>query len=382
MRIAYYCQHVLGVGHFFRSLEICRTCAVDHEVTMIVGGPGLSLAEPRISFLQLPGLRMDAGFNALTPCAPGADLEETKQRRRQLLLLFIEEYQPDCLIIELYPFGRKAFRFELDPLLTMVKTHNSGCRVYCSLRDILVEKTEGLEKFEQRAVQNLNSCFDGLLVHSDRNVVTLDQTFGNLHQVQVPIFYTGYVTPGPAADSRKKIRGSLLLAPDQKLIVGSIGSGSVGGELLQAVMEAFSFLAQQADCFLQLFTGPYLEPSLFKTLCQAQNRTVRVDRFTDQFIDWLAAADLSVSMAGYNTCMNTLAAGVPALLYPFGQNREQRLRVEKLTGASAISLLEKKDLSPKHLACLMAAGLETERVITAVDLDGARNTKRFIENQG
>ncbi len=123
MKIAYYCQHVLGVGHFFRSLEICRTCAVDHEVTMIVGGPDLSYTDPELSFLQLPGLGMDAGFNTLTPCEPGADLEETKQQRRQKLLKFIERYEPDCLIIELYPFGRKAFRFELEPLLKMVRKH-------------------------------------------------------------------------------------------------------------------------------------------------------------------------------------------------------------------------------------------------------------------
>ncbi len=245
-----------------------------------------------------------------------------------------------------------------------------------------MEKTEGLEKFEQRAVHSLNTFFDGLLVHGDRNFVTLDQTFGRLEQVLVPIYYTGYVTPRPAAGSREMIRNSLFLPTDQRLVVVSIGSGSVGGELLQAVMEAFSFLTERTDCFLQLFTGPYLETSLFDTLCQAQTKNIKVQRFTDQFIDWLGAADLSVSMAGYNTCMNTLAAGVPALLYPFGQNREQRLRVEKLTRASAIRLLEKEDLSPPQLARLMAAALETDRFITPVDLDGAGKTKRFLENRG
>ena len=64
-----------------------------------------------------------------------------------------------------------------------------------------------------------------------------------------------------------------------------------------------------------------------------------MDRFTNEFLSFLAAADLSISMAGYNTCMNVLAAGVTALVWPFGQNREQRLRGEKLAALEAVTLV-------------------------------------------
>ena len=44
-------------------------------------------------------------------------------------------------MLELYPFGRKAFRFELDPVLEGIRDRSLGpCRVVCSLRDVLVEK--------------------------------------------------------------------------------------------------------------------------------------------------------------------------------------------------------------------------------------------------
>ena len=46
MKIVFYCQHVLGVGHFFRSLEICRALA-GHEVILVTGGPRFEV--------QLPG---------------------------------------------------------------------------------------------------------------------------------------------------------------------------------------------------------------------------------------------------------------------------------------------------------------------------------------
>ena len=222
MKIAYYCQHVLGIGHFHRSLEICRICAADHEVTMILGGPPVEFAEPAIRLLQLPGLRMDERFSGLIPCNPAHDLEAIKLRRRQLLLNYISEESPDCLIIELFPFGRKAFRFELEPLLEAVRARGST-KIYCSLRDILVEKSEGLEKFEKRVVSTLNRYFDGVFVHGDEDFVRLEQTFSMLDQVQVPLYYTGYVTPHPSADARQRVRDSIGLGEEQRDLVGYKG---------------------------------------------------------------------------------------------------------------------------------------------------------------
>ena len=115
MKILYYCQHVLGIGHFHRSLEICRACSDAHQVTMIVGGPDIAAADQPFDFLKLPGLQMDDQFSRLQSCDPGLDLEEVKRRRVETLLSFYRTAAPDCLILELYPFGRKAFRFELIP---------------------------------------------------------------------------------------------------------------------------------------------------------------------------------------------------------------------------------------------------------------------------
>ena len=38
MKIAVYCQHVLGMGHLFRTLEILNALA-GHERLLILGGP-------------------------------------------------------------------------------------------------------------------------------------------------------------------------------------------------------------------------------------------------------------------------------------------------------------------------------------------------------
>ena len=69
---------------------------------------------------------------------------------------------------------------------------------------------------------------------------------------------------------------------------------------------------------------------------------MKVSRFTSDFLSYLAAADLSVSMAGYNTCMNVLASRVPSLVWPFAQNREQRLRAEVLQDRGLVGIIEDK----------------------------------------
>jgi predicted glycosyltransferase len=69
-------------------------------------------------------------------------------------------------------------------------------------------------------------------------------------------------------------------------------------------------------------------------------RKILVSRFTPDFLSYLEAADLSVSMAGYNTCMNILAAKTPAIVWPFSQNREQRLRAERLAQKAPFTVLK------------------------------------------
>jgi len=379
VKTAYYCQHVLGVGHFHRSLEICRACAADSDVTMVVGGPPIDMSSEPFSFYQLPGLKMDEQFSTLMPCDPHASLTDIQEIRSRELVSFFQRFAPDALVVELFPFGRKAFRFELLPLLEAAR--QSRCRVICSLRDILVEKKQEQLKHERNAVKTLNRYFDMLLVHSDPRLATLDETFSLFEQITVPIHYTGFVTPLPARDSRHALRESLSIRPQEKLIVASIGSGSVGSELLQAVHETAHTMVEESPYHFNFFAGPYCDEAVFESLSATTHERIHIHRFTDTFVDWLAAADLSISMAGYNTSMNVLAAGVPALMMPFDQNREQRMRLTKLTDGHPMAILEKEDLQPQPLAKAIRRQLAEPRYRTSLMLDGAARTARFLQSQ-
>ena len=170
------------------------------------------------------------------------------------------------------------------------------------------------------------------------------------------------------------------MGASEVLIVASAGGGNVGAPLLEAVIRAFSRL-ERGNCQLQVFTGPFLRPRDFDGLKKMAPARVQVDKFTTDFISYLAAADLSVSMGGYNTTMNILATRVPALLWPFSQNREQRLRARRLADRGVLTVLQDADLQPVCLAAMMDQKLShSARPAVTIDLDGAAKTARAIEN--
>ena len=379
MKIIYYCQHVLGLGHFFRTLEICRALE-GYEVVLVSGGPRLDAPLPsHLRLLRLPELRMNREFQGLTAESGAPSLEAVKDRRRRLLMnLFVEE-PPDLFMLELYPFGRKAFRFEIDPVLEGIRGGAlAPVPVVCSLRDILVERHDR-EKVEARVIGTLNRYFDALLIHADPTVFTIDETFSRRRDIAVPLIYTGFVTPRPSPGTRLRMRRHLGLGDNDRLVVASAGGGKVGAPLLEAVVAARQLMATDIPVHLHVFSGPYMDDDVFQGLQTLADPWTRVERFTSDFPSYLAAADLSVSMGGYNTCMNILAARVPALVWPFGLNREQRMRAERLAGLTSLVVLEDGDLQPRRLAAAMAAGIETgAKPSREIDLDGARFTAGWV----
>ncbi len=146
-------------------------------------------------------------------------------------------------------------------------------------------------------------------------------------------------------------------------------------------MRAFGRLEVKSHCHLKVFTGPFLGQSEFDRLRKDVGNNVQVTRFTSDFLSYLAAADLSVSMGGYNTTMNILATGVPALVWPFPQNREQRLRAERLANQGILNVIEDEDLHPDRLAVIMDQRLsKPTRPNVNINLNGAVNTAKWIEN--
>ncbi len=351
---------------------------------MVTGGPEFDAVLPdHVRLFRLPGLMTDRNYDGLFSTDNNKTLQQVKNERQELLYGLIEKEAPDILIIELYPFGRKAFRFELDPILKGIRNgHLNPCKVVCSLRDILVEKTDPVA-YETRVVDILNRYFHALLIHADSNLVKLDHTFSRIADLKIPVVYTGFVSQKSPSDAREKIRHRLGLGDNEALIIASAGGGKAGIVLLQPLLESMSLLNLNRKCHLHVFTGPFMPDEEFELLKKYANARIRIQRFSPNFLSYLAAADLSVSMGGYNTSMNILATGVPALIWPYPGDREQGLRAESLAGIGAAAVLEGKDLQPDRMVKIMERSLyHSGKGNYQVDLQGAANTADWIQRQG
>jgi predicted glycosyltransferase len=380
VKVIIYCQHVLGLGHFYRTLEIAM--AMDNfDVILVTGGGSVEAKFPEhVRHVTLPGLMMDDNFTELYSVDPKKEVEDVKQERKRQLLDLVKEEDPDYFLVELYPFGRRAFRFELTPVLDYITTlKNNHCRVLCSLRDILVGKKDR-SKYETRVTEALNKWFDAVLVHSDPELIKLDTTFHSLDKINIPLVYTGFVTPVPDVKKVAKIKKDLQLNRKKRLIVASVGGGNVGASLLRALVDTYEFLSSREELLLYIFTGPYMNKEDILYLNSFSGSGIKVEKFTHDFVSLLGAADLSISMAGYNTCMNIVAADVPALVWPFDQNLEQRDRAEKIGQFMPMTILEDKDLCASRFSKLIEKTLCTQNMKShkGLNINGAFNTTQWI----
>jgi predicted glycosyltransferase len=371
-RVFFYVQHLLGIGHLRRAAAITR--ALERQglaVAFVAGGepvPGLDLGGAEM--ISLPPARAgDSGFNSIVD-ADGRPIDDAwRERRRSALLAAFERTAPAAVLIELYPFGRRPFRFELRPLLDAAAAQRPRPAILCSVRDILVSKSDPQRTAE--IVEIVRRSFDLVLVHGDPRLIEFGATFAGAGEIADRLRYTGYVvgdTP-EIADSHMG-EGEILV---------SAGGGVVGAPLLRAAIGARA-LTRVADRPWRLIAGPNLPEPEFRALAAAAGPNALVERFRTDFQTLLRNCRLSVSQAGYNTVMELLAAGTRAVVVPFaeGGETEQPVRARLLAERGLLTVVDPDKLTPETLAAGIDAACRSARPIVSFDLSGADGTARAI----
>jgi predicted glycosyltransferase len=224
-KVMFYCQHILGMGHLIRSVEIVRGLIPDFQICFINGGQVIEEFEfpPEIQVINIPAIKTDSEFTELAPVDDSLTMSELETIRTKILLDTCDRFQPDILIIELFPFGRRRFSFELIPLMEKAKA--MGTKIVSSVRDIVVTK-QNQQRHEEKVCRLINKYFDMLLIHGDPNFVKLNLSFSRVNDLTCPVHYTGYVVqPLPQTQ----------LIANKPIILVSVGGGRFGHDLLECV---------------------------------------------------------------------------------------------------------------------------------------------------
>ncbi len=369
--VFFWVQHLLGIGHLARATTLVRAMRRHGlEVTLASGGlpvPGLDLAGGEL--LQLEPVQCAAGDFSRLLDGDGEPVGEAfKARRARALALAFAARRPRLLLLEMFPFGRRQMRFELDPLLAAARERVPPPPIVASVRDILVQGRKPGREAEMLARA---SSFDAVLVHGDSALVPFSATFPLSARLGDRLIETGYVVePQPADDGGEDGRGEIVV---------SAGGGRVGERLLQVAIEARA-LAPGGPAW-RVLVGWHVPEAAFEALGRQARPGLVIERARRDFRVLLGRAALSVSQGGYNTVAEVLASGCRAVVVPYadGAETEQALRAGLLAERGLLHVLEAARLDAAGLARAIGVALATPASVAPLPrLDGADVTARLL----
>lgn len=364
MRVVLWSQHLLGSGHLQRASRIAEALAAAGAAVVLVNG-GRAPAASGLGYrrLDLPVLAArSAAFDGLIDAHGDAPTEALWEARSRALKTVLKG-PVDAFVVEHFPFGRRAFARELMPLLE--RLHGRTPRPVClvSVRDVLVEHAKPGRA--EATVALIHRWFDRVLVHGDRRLVPFERTFARAADLADRLTYTGYVLP-PLPRPRDPGEGVLV----------SAGGGAVGRHLVAAALDAATRVAGPWT----VVAGRELDEAAFRDFVERCPRGVELLRHVDDLPERLAAAAVSVSQAGYNTVLETLALQRPMVLVPFaaGAETEQTTRAAAVAALGAARVLDETAIDGPTLAAAVTAARATPVPMLDLQLDGAATAARLI----
>jgi predicted glycosyltransferase len=130
------------------------------------------------------------------------------------------------------------------------------------------------------------------------------------------------------------------------------GGGADAYPMMSTLIDALPRVLANQKCVLVVITGPFMPAELIAELTRraAQLPIYMVESVTDS-LSHIAAADLVISMAGYNTSVEILRMRKSAILIPrAGPSAEQRTRARLFADKHWVDMIDPDDLTPKKLA--------------------------------
>ncbi len=380
--LLFYCQHSLGMGHLIRSLALAETLSVRFRVVFLNGGkvPEAVPFPKDIERIDLPPLGMDSQ-SKLISLESNLDLNQVKRQRLHQIQTMFAKAKPEVVFIEMFPFGRKKFAYELLPLLKLAQASRPKPAIICSLRDILVNQRRDQQHYDDRAGWLVERYFDAVLVHTDPNLFRLEHSFRPRRPLRKPVFYTGFVLPNKSTEISVGVTNSGL---PKKGIVISAGGGIVGGRLLRCAIHAYPLIQRHRPIPMTLIAGPFLPEEERRKLLEQSNHlpNLRVLRSVSNLTSILYRVDASISQCGYNTAMDVLRTGIKALFVPYSQHgeNEQLRRSQALARLGISQHLPESRLSARRLAEATLQLLDFHPKPHHLNLDGAYGTCAIVSD--
>jgi predicted glycosyltransferase len=229
---------------------------------------------------------------------------------------------------------------------------------------------------DEGAYEALGQYYDAVLIYGNR---ALFDTAATYHIPAPPggIHYCGYVVNEGPVQPPETVREGLLRplgdptrapaarvpgARGERLVFVSAGGGGDGHLLMQTYLRALRHLGSRVAIATRMAIGVNAPPAVRRELQhEAEGLPVQIISHVNDSVSVMAAADLVVCMAGYNTLAEVLQVGRKALVIPrAGPSAEQQMRCRLFEQRNLIDVLYPGQLSPQTLAQRLLLDLERD----------------------
>ena len=375
-RFLFYCHDTFGLGHFRRTLSLAQhfTATLPRTEALIVTGSPLAYAfelPPHVDYIKLPAVtkRSDGTYSAHSLALEFTALRDL---RAALLRETAQAYHPDVFLVDHAPLGLER---EALPTLTFLRTTHPTCLCVLGLRDILDASHLVRHSWTQEGIYGaLEQFYHLILVYGSQRFFDTVTEYALSPTVAQRVHFCSYLDRLTTAFSQSvathtdprvtDLRRELAPYAD-RLVVLTAGGGGDGFSLMQAYLLGLGQLEKPAFTSV-LVTGPLMEANELCTLRELAATlpagTVRIEPFLPNPLPLFAAADLVVSMAGYNTVCELLALGQRILLVPRATPRQEQLvRATLLAEHELVHMLHPEHLIPERLIDLVLHSLVQPR---------------------
>ena len=350
-RLLIYSQDGRGLGHLRRTSSIAgavlaaRSDACVLTVSDSPLGTFFGMTE-RHDYLKLPSL-VKYGPGQWDALSLPISRREILDLRRDLLRTAVTNFHPDVFLVDHMPHGAQG---ELLP--TLESLAGTPTKVVLGLRDILDAPAVTRRIWnDEGAYQAVEDHYDRVLVYGNKDVFDVAQEYRWSSHAAGLLEYCGYLSAPLREDGDKRLR-SRTLAGDGRLVVAMAGGGADAYPLMTSLLEGLSEIRSVQPCALIIVTGPFMPLEQRRHIeLRARGLPVQVRTSVKNVASYLAAADVVVGMAGYNTIVEVLRMGTPAVIVPrAGPSAEQRMRSQLFADRGWVHVVDPSELSPTTLA--------------------------------
>jgi predicted glycosyltransferase len=351
--IVMYSHDTYGLGHIRRTMAIAsRLRSRQTNVLILTGSPiaGRFSFPEQIDFVRIPGMIKKTNEEYL-PLSIKIDPKQAMDIRRNIITATVKTFQPDLFIVDKEPLGLKK---EILPTLRWLERCHPGTKTVLGLRDIMDDAITIKKSWKKKNIYKfLDKYYSEIWAYGIRDFYDPIEEYNIPESISRKVYFTGYI-PRMVIKKKEAVREKLRykIGEEEKLVVVTTGGGGDGYPVMDNYLSMLERNGRMCSFKSILITGPFMPKNkrsdVFK---RAKKLGAIVFHFYRQMEKILAAADLVISMGGYNTLCELMSQKTVSLLIPRETPRmEQTIRARCFKDRDLVDYIPWNSLSPEILS--------------------------------